>query len=661
MSKRTIRRLALALLLAAPCVHAALTIEAVRALPPLSQDYPADAPLQARVLWLEARLAAQSDPAERYRTQRLLFDEYYYEGQDAAAAATCLESPPLAADFLYRERCILASVPDYDESMSRLLALADEAQETSKPATAASLLKDIAWRQSQAGDIAGAFENFEAALAVAPSDDAEVFGEILMDTATSYIVNGDEGYIHRGLALLRQAREQMQRALDDPADPSNKSFLRDKLVLTEFNTGIAYALHLSDYARALESFDRVARQPSPYREDALVFAALSAAELGDFGAARAYLARAESLAAQASLGGPVARQYLKCYRQLAARHWEPAQPVSACLALEPETPLEVQMDVFKRLSESKDPATALAGLSGLKTLLVERVEPQLRRRASGAASNAELVRLQRESELKSLVLENQKQLQRERDATNAQRQNYFIALSLLLLMAVMLVASQLRAKKRLAEQYERLSLADTLTHLGNRRYLEQHIGRELSLLERLRHADPDLALGIYLFDIDHFKAINDRYGHGAGDDVLVELSRRIEAATRGVDLLVRWGGEEFLLVARVDSRDRCAQLADRILGAVGGEPFKLGGHGSIAVTCTIGAVACPFIEGDNTPIWNDLVGIADQALYLGKQSGRNRWVIVENQRIRTAQEVSSLLNRPLRETAGEGLVSLRTS
>jgi diguanylate cyclase (GGDEF)-like protein len=132
-------------------------------------------------------------------------------------------------------------------------------------------------------------------------------------------------------------------------------------------------------------------------------------------------------------------------------------------------------------------------------------------------------------------------------------------------------------------------------------------------------------------------------------------------ATRGADLLVRWGGEEFLLVARVDNAARCAQIADRILRAVNATPFEIGGHGPLAVTCTIGAVTCPFIEGDNTPVWNELVGIADQALYLGKTGGRNRWVIVDNARITTAEEVGAVLAQPLPQAVDAGLVSLRTS
>ncbi|WP_034211984.1 GGDEF domain-containing protein [Arenimonas metalli] len=661
MPMQTARQLGFALLLLAAAARAEVTLEAVRALPPLPETFPSDAALDARVDWLQARLAATGDDTERYRTQRLLFDEYYYERQDQAAAAVCRENPPLRLDFAYRERCILASVSEYEAYMPALLSLASEARQSPEKAAAAALLKDVAWRQSQWGDIAGAFENFEAALAIAPADNAELLGEIMMDTATSYIVNGDESYVRRGLALLADARVQMQRALDDPKDSSDKRYLGDKVVLTGFNSGIAYALHLSDYEKALASFAQVADQDSPYREDALVFAALSAAELGRFEAARAYLARSESEKGDASLSGPVAQQYLQCYRQITARRWDRGHPVDACLALKPETSLEVQLDVFKRLSESDDAATARAGLIGLKRLLVEKVEPQLRRRASGAASNAELMRLQRESDLKSVVLKQQEALQRERDETNAQRQNFFIALSLLLLMAALLAATRLRAKKRLAEQYEQLSLADALTHLGNRRYLEQHIGRELSLLNRMRHEDPAVSLGIYLFDIDHFKSVNDRFGHAAGDEVLVEMSRRIKVATRGADLLVRWGGEEFLLVARVDNGARCAQIADRILRAVNETPFEISGHGPLAVTCTIGAVTCPFIEGDNTPIWNELVGIADQALYLGKSGGRNRWLIVDNVRVAAAEDVGALLAQPLQQAVDAGLVSLRTS
>lgn len=656
--RRLLQALALLGALASPPASAELAYAQVRALPPLPESYFNEPALAARLAWLQRRLAETNEPAEQYRTQRLLFREHFQAHQIPEAAAFCVKNAPLREDLLYREECILATVPGYQDQVPKLLELVHEARQMANAGAAALILKNLAWQQSQAGDIAGAFENFEAALSLAPSDDAELMGGLMMDTAAAYIVNGDEAYIKKGVELLRVAHEQMARALADPQDKADKEVLKDSLFLSEFNRGIAYILHLGDNEKALQHFDRVTGEPNAYREDALAFAALAAAELKQFARAKKYLALAEGPGM--NRGGPVVRQYLSCYRQLAERHWNPGQSASACLALKPDTAVEVQLDVYKRLSASDDAHLALAGLKGLRTLFLDKLEPQLRRRGSTAASNAELKRLQRESELKSVVLKQQEELQRERDATNAQRQNYFVALSLLLLVVALLVALQWRAKKKLAEQYERLSVMDALTQLGNRRYLEQHIERELAAIDRLRRTEPEAALGFYLFDIDHFKSINDRFGHGAGDEVLVTFSRRIQAATRESDLLVRWGGEEFLLVARLDHPGRCSQIAERILQAVNRDPFKISGHPPIPVTCTIGAALYPFFEGEPARQWAGLVGLADQALYEGKSKGRNRWVVLTNQGIHKVQDLEQALAQPLQASVAAGWLGVES-
>ena len=352
-------------------------------------------------------------------------------------------------DLLYRAHCVLVTVPAAQDQLPQLMALAQEARGRGKRGMEALLLKEIAWRQSELGDIGGAFENLEASLAAAPADDVALLTDLMMDTATSYIINGDESYVRKGIALLASNRERLLKALDDPSSGIDRSVLRESILLTEFNRGIAYALHLGDYANALLHFDRVLADPNPLTEDALAFAALSAAELHQEARARAYLARAGRPGAGS--GSPAVQQYLGCYRQLAGRLLQAGQSLSACLSLHADTSIEVQLDLYKRLSRIDDPAIALAGLKGLRTLFLEKLEPQLRRRGSTAASNAELRRLQRESELKSLVLEQQQALQRERDATAAQRQNTFIALSLLLLAVLLLIGLSWRAKKKLAE------------------------------------------------------------------------------------------------------------------------------------------------------------------------------------------------------------------
>lgn len=638
--------------------EATLRIAEVKALPPLPKDFQDLTAPDARLAWLQQRLATPQTPAETYRLQRTRFLELFNAHRVPDAAAQCRDHPALREDIAYRGYCIQATQPAAAEQLPQLMALADEARAMGKPAAAAQVLRDVAWRQSQDGDIAGAFENFEAALSLVPAEDGELLGEVMLDTATTYIVNGDDGYVRKGIELLRSARERKLQLLQEATKPEDKAQLRDDVLLTEFNEGIAYLLHLGKTQLALPHFDRAAVEHSPFREDAASFAALAAAELGQVERAKAYLANAAAAASDAS--DPVVRQYLSCYRQLAQRHWNAGQPLSACLALKPDTATEVQLDIYRRLSRSDDGAVALAGFKGLAALFTDRLEPQLRRRGSRAASNVELKRLQRESELKTVVMAQQAELQRERDATAAQRQNSFIALSLLMLAVMLLIALQWRAKQKLAQQYEHLSLMDSLTRLGNRRFLEQHITREFASLRRARRSRPQAALGLYLFDVDHFKSINDRLGHAVGDAVLVTLARRVQTVTRETDLLVRWGGEEFLLVARLEHADDAAQLAARVLQAVNGTPFDVEAAAPVPVTCSLGAVCVPFLPGEGPQPWPTLVGLADLALYEGKAQGRNRWVLVGNAGVNDEQALAAVLQAPLQQSVAAGLLRLTT-
>ncbi|MGM9483463.1 diguanylate cyclase domain-containing protein [Roseateles sp. NT4] len=643
---------------AAPAAEPLPRIAEVRALPPLPKAYQDLEGIDAHLAWLQQRLAQPQTVAEIYRLQRMRFLELFGAHRMAEAVEQCHTHPPLREDMSYREYCIQASLPAASEQLPQLVALADEARGQGNLGAAAQILRDVAWRQSQDGDIAGAFENFEAALSLVPVENAELLGEIMVDTATSYIVNGDDGYVRKGIELLRATRDKKLRLLQSATSEDEKSQLKDDVMLTEFNEGIAYLLHLGQAQLALPHFERVAAEPSPYREDATSFAAFTAAELGKVERAKAHLAAANAVRSEAT--SPTVHQYLSCYRQLAQRHWHAGQSLSACLALKPDTATEVQIDIYRRLSRSEDGAVSLAGLKGLVALFTDKLEPQLRRRGSHAASNVELKRLQRESELKTLVLAQQDELQREREATAAQRQNSFIALFLLLLAVTLLVALQWRSKRKLAQQYERLSLLDSLTGLGNRRFLEQHIGRELALLARTRRNHPQATLGVYLFDVDRFKAINDQHGHATGDAVLKTFARRVQAITRETDLLVRWGGEEFLLVARLERVEHAEQVAARVLQAVNASAFEVDGAAPIPVTCSLGAVCLPFLPTAPRQPWPALVSLADLALYEAKAQGRNRWVLVHNAAVDDADALARLLQAPLQESAAAGRVRLTT-
>ena len=131
----------------------------------------------------------------------------------------------------------------------------------------------------------------------------------------------------------------------------------------------------------------------------------------------------------------------------------------------------------------------------------------------------------------------------------------------------------------------------------------------------------------FLIDVDHFKRVNDHHGHAAGDAVLSQMRERLQGVFRESDYLVRWGGEEFLVVARSADRGSAATLAERVRSAVAGRDFVLDDSRLLNVTCSVGFAALPFVPTDPRALnWADVVDLADIALYLAKGAGRNGWV-----------------------------------
>ncbi len=183
-----------------------------------------------------------------------------------------------------------------------------------------------------------------------------------------------------------------------------------------------------------------------------------------------------------------------------------------------------------------------------------------------------------------------------------------------------------------AETIREASLTDPLTGLHNRRFFTQRIEGESQLAVRrykngsnapIEQAD----LLFFLIDIDNFKRINDTQGHAAGDAVLVEMRQRLQSVFRGSDFLIRWGGEEFLAVARGTSRAKAAELAERVRIAVNGTAIFCDKTVPVSVTCSIGFAPYPFLCGQPQAVgWKEVLALADAALYAAKNGGRNSWV-----------------------------------
>lgn len=173
----------------------------------------------------------------------------------------------------------------------------------------------------------------------------------------------------------------------------------------------------------------------------------------------------------------------------------------------------------------------------------------------------------------------------------------------------------------------RSGLTDFLTGFHNRRYLQARLREELARAQRARQ--PVVCL---MVDIDHFKRINDQYGHLAGDAVLREVAQRIDAEMRVSDTGVRFGGDEFAIVLPQGGVNDGERVAARVLHAVRSQPVSIGGHAKEKVTLSIGVAAAAPDQGtrDYKLLADRLIAEADAALYRAKSAGRDRVAASKN-------------------------------
>jgi diguanylate cyclase (GGDEF)-like protein len=166
---------------------------------------------------------------------------------------------------------------------------------------------------------------------------------------------------------------------------------------------------------------------------------------------------------------------------------------------------------------------------------------------------------------------------------------------------------------------EMASYTDTLTGLANRRYLMQHFPRLLADHRGMQ------GLTIMIIDLDALKPINDQHGHAAGDELIVEVAHTLRQAIRPDDILVRWGGDEFVVVAHAQHVEHACMLAERIRERVAKMKCTLPKGAVVRTSCSIGLTCLPFVPGRPDAVtWEHATKIADLALYRAKR-GRNAW------------------------------------
>ena len=171
--------------------------------------------------------------------------------------------------------------------------------------------------------------------------------------------------------------------------------------------------------------------------------------------------------------------------------------------------------------------------------------------------------------------------------------------------------------RQLNESLKEAALHDPLTGMGNRRYLMERLKAEAE-----RALRKDTAFSLVILDVDHFKAVNDTYGHETGDQLLCEIARIIPLSMRDYDVCGRWGGEEFLLIFPETSVETAAPIAERVREAIKQItlPSLAGKH---PVSASLGMTN--YIPGER---YDDAISRADDAMYQAKQSGRDQLQII---------------------------------
>jgi diguanylate cyclase (GGDEF)-like protein len=198
-----------------------------------------------------------------------------------------------------------------------------------------------------------------------------------------------------------------------------------------------------------------------------------------------------------------------------------------------------------------------------------------------------------------------------------------ILASLMLLGIILFLISRLAG--RLSDAYntiEKMSITDDLTRVFNRRYFHDRLDEEIARARRYDHP-----VSVFLMDIDHFKKINDKYGHQTGDEVLRAIGGILRASTRSVDIVARYGGEEFVALLPETGQETARMTAEKLRAAIEHHSFYPQGRSVFHVTASFGVSSLDMTGKNDTDVADRIVKMADDAMYQAKQEGRNRVVV----------------------------------
>ncbi len=574
----------------------------------------------------------------------------------AALLATGQGDAASRLDALMVQGWLLASVPDKDAAEAVAHRLDAPAVKGTRPLAGAAALWVRARLAEQTGDLRGAGTLIDDAMARLPADAAPMT-RLRFVAAQAHIRNGASRledairHDHEALKLAdslglawRQAEVRNDLAYSyfqarqlEPAHRLNREAMDiamrdgDPMTLAHVSTVKGIILDaLGDTTgerHSLQDALDYARQAGARIDEALYLANLADFYLkrGDYATALRYAQQALPLTrALKNLGGETVALANIGLAQIAMRDIESGKRhVRASIDIDERrgsvtgvSDSYAEMGQYlERAGDHRGAIDALHQHRALSDQILQRDQQQailgMQEQFDSEQRARELELLQRDGELKTEQLH----------ARDLQQGLWWLIAASCLLTMVMVLMGVRRVRqtnRQLASSNARLKVQaeiDPLTGLANRRHFQAAM-RQLA-------ADGKFSGTVFLADLDHFKRINDQHGHAAGDAVLVEVAHRLRAMLRDGDLIVRWGGEEFLIVVSALGADAVQGLAQRMLDVIGGTPFDHEGR-RMHTTVSIGYATFPIEPLLLAVSWERAINLVDTALYLAKAHGRNR-------------------------------------
>ncbi len=489
-----------------------------------------------------------------------------YSGMILAAAdlervADTLEDRLFALRSTGRAYALLS---DYDRALDALEAAVGLAEGGIGSVSFAELYRDTAGLLGEIGRFEQALSLLDRGLTILGEDNAS-------DLRSSLLVM--KGSMQGALGQLDEALSTLKTAMDLPLPTERQKTMRLN------NLGMVYKWR-GELEQALPAFETVLEQGrSLDTEQIIVYALLELGDvnrlMGNYDLARDYLEDA----LQRSRAAGRNRWLVFSHRYLA--ELEDALGNSEAADAQRQALAEAQARIQDEVRENR------AEVLQVSLELLEREQ--------------RIERLQMESELQAVRLD------------RSQKVSWLIGVATaLLVVALWLAIQQVRARSAANKRLDHLANTDGLTGLFNRRYLIARAG------EFLAAKDVPGALGVVMIDLDHFKRINDRFGHEHGDAVLIDVAKRIQSVVRQPDIVARWGGEEFLALLPDCDLEASVEIAERLRTVISTPVIRFD-HVEHTVTATLGVSVA---QGGDA--FEEALQRADEALYRAKREGRNR-------------------------------------